>query len=98
MKASVNIKVDEKTRDQAKAIFGAMGLDMTTAVNLFLKASIREKGIPFPVAAVPLGVNKAQIEKQWAMKLQKAEEQEKANEMRDFYEFAAELKKEHGIE
>ena len=97
MKASVNIKVDEETRDQAKVIFGAMGLDMTTAVNMFLKASIREKGIPFPVMAVPIGVNIGQIEKQWALKLKKAEEQEKVNEMRDFYEFAAELKKEHGI-
>ena len=53
MKASMNIKMDEEIRDQAKALLGSMGLDMTTAINMFLRAVIREKALPFPVAAIP---------------------------------------------
>ena len=49
MKTNMNIKVDEEVRDEAKELFGKLGLDMTTAINLFLRASIREKGIPFPI-------------------------------------------------
>jgi DNA-damage-inducible protein J len=97
MKTSMSIKIDKDVRDKAKDIFGAIGIDMTTAVNMFFKATIRENGIPFPVAAVPLGVNVEQVEKQWAQKLKRAEEQESANQMRDFYGFAAELKKDYGI-
>ena len=33
--------------DQAEAIFADLGLNMTTAVNMFLRAVIREDGIPF---------------------------------------------------
>lgn len=47
MKVSVNIKMDEEIRDSAKFLFSKMGLDMTTAVNIFLIQSIRNKGIPF---------------------------------------------------
>lgn len=47
MKVSVNIKMDEEIRDSAKLLFSKMGLDMTTAVNIFLIQSIRNKGIPF---------------------------------------------------
>ena len=34
-------------KDQAEEIFNALGLNMTTAVNLFLRTAIREQGIPF---------------------------------------------------
>lgn len=47
MKVSVNIKMDEELRDSAKLLFSKMGLDMTTAVNMFLIQSLRIKGIPF---------------------------------------------------
>ena len=49
MKVSVNIKMDEEIRDNAKVLFNKMGLDMTTAVNIFLIQSIRNKKIPFEI-------------------------------------------------
>ena len=64
MKASMNIKIDKDTRDRARDVFRTIGIDMTTAVNMFFKATIRENGIPFPLAADPLGINAAQIEQQ----------------------------------
>ena len=47
MKTSVNIKMDENLRNQSKELFAKMGLDMTTAVNMFLLTAVREKRIPF---------------------------------------------------
>lgn len=34
-------------KDQAEEIFNELGLNMTTAINMFLRTAIREHGIPF---------------------------------------------------
>ncbi len=44
---TMNIRVDSEIKDTAKQIFAELGLDLTTAVNIFLRQSIREHGIPF---------------------------------------------------
>lgn len=51
MKVSVNIKMDEEIRDKSKELFNKMGLDMTTAVNMFLIQAIRQNQIPFQIKA-----------------------------------------------
>ena len=45
--ASINVKVDPSVKDRAREVLGALGLDMTTAINLFLRQVIRCDGIPF---------------------------------------------------
>ncbi len=45
--AKINIRVDTDTKNTAKVIFEELGLDLSTAVNLFLKRSIAENGLPF---------------------------------------------------
>ena len=90
MKTNVNIKVDTEVRDEAKDLFSKMGLDMTTAVNMFLLAAIREKGIPFNVTTV--SSNEEEILKVFAAKLRNAEAQESAGQMRSFSDFVSELK------
>lgn len=44
---SMNIRMDSEVKKQAEALFGEIGMTMTTAINIFLKQSIRENGIPF---------------------------------------------------
>lgn len=44
---NLNIRIDKAVKDQAEAIFNELGLNMTTAVNMFLRTVIREQGIPF---------------------------------------------------
>ena len=39
--------MDKDIKEQADQLFNELGLTMTAAVNLFLRASIREQGIPF---------------------------------------------------
>ena len=44
---SMNIRMDTEIKKQAEALFSEIGMNMTTAINIFLKQSIRENGIPF---------------------------------------------------
>ena len=44
---NLNIRIDKDIKYQAEEIFNELGLNMTTAINLFLRTTIREHGIPF---------------------------------------------------
>ncbi len=46
----INVNTDEKTKAEATKLLHDMGLDMTTAINIYLKRIILEKGIPFEVS------------------------------------------------
>lgn len=44
---NLNIRTDKEIKVAAEKIFAELGLTMTTAVNIFLRQTIRENGIPF---------------------------------------------------
>ncbi|EHQ88924.1 type II toxin-antitoxin system RelB/DinJ family antitoxin [Desulfosporosinus youngiae] len=44
---NLNIRVDEELKRKAEAIFAELGLNMSTAMNIFLRYSVRYGGIPF---------------------------------------------------
>lgn len=44
---NLNIRTDKAIKDQAETIFAELGLNITTAVNIFLRTAVRERGIPF---------------------------------------------------
>ncbi len=46
---NVNIRVNSEIKKQAQELFADMGLDMTTAINLFLRQAIRKNGLPFEI-------------------------------------------------
>lgn len=48
-KNSIMLEIDKDTLSKADEILNDLGLDMTTGVNMFLKAVIREQRIPFPI-------------------------------------------------
>lgn len=45
--ANVNIRTGKDLKNQVSAIYEKLGLNLTTAVNMFFKATVRAKGIPF---------------------------------------------------
>ena len=49
-KVSTNISLDEDLKKEAQALFAEFGLDLTTAITVFLKQSVREGRIPFEIA------------------------------------------------
>lgn len=44
---NLNIRTDKAVKEEADRIFSELGLNMTTAINMFLRTTIREHGIPF---------------------------------------------------
>ncbi len=46
---NLNIRTDKDVKEQAERVFSALGMNLTTAVNLFLRTAVREQGIPFPL-------------------------------------------------
>ena len=49
--ANINIRVDSNVKNKAQDVFLALGLDMTSAINIFLRQAIRKNGIPFELIA-----------------------------------------------
>ncbi|MCL2051831.1 MAG: type II toxin-antitoxin system RelB/DinJ family antitoxin [Lachnospiraceae bacterium] len=47
--SNVSFRIDTEVKTQADKLFSQLGLNMTTAFNIFLRQSIREGSIPFNV-------------------------------------------------
>ena len=47
--ATIQIRVDDSMKAAADNLFGSLGLDTSTAVRMFLSASINRNGLPFAV-------------------------------------------------
>jgi addiction module RelB/DinJ family antitoxin len=45
----VTIRVNRELKDRAEDLFNYLGLNMSNAINMFLRKSVDERGIPFPV-------------------------------------------------
>ncbi|MCL2332446.1 MAG: type II toxin-antitoxin system RelB/DinJ family antitoxin [Actinomycetia bacterium] len=48
--SSVSFRIDTDVKKQADSLFAKLGLNMTTAFNIFLRQSIREGSLPFAVS------------------------------------------------
>lgn len=44
------IRIDENLKKQATELFSQLGLDMSSAMNIFLKQCVMRGGLPFEVA------------------------------------------------
>jgi DNA-damage-inducible protein J len=47
--ATVNIRLDKALKESAEATLSGIGIDMTTALTVFLKTVVRQNRIPFDV-------------------------------------------------
>ena len=60
---NVTLRVDEDLKKQADTLFSELGLNLTTAFNIFLRQSVREQQIPFKVTKnVPNAVTLAAMD------------------------------------
>ena len=46
---STDISIDEELKKNSQALFADLGMDLTTAITVFLKQSLRVQGFPFPI-------------------------------------------------
>jgi DNA-damage-inducible protein J len=75
----MNIRMDSDVKKQAERLFAEIGINMTTAINIFLRQSIRQQGIPFELR---LGVPNAET-------VSALEEAEKILKNRDTTKYAS---------
>ncbi|QNT78444.1 type II toxin-antitoxin system RelB/DinJ family antitoxin [Entomobacter blattae] len=45
--ANLQIRIDDELKNKAQQIASAMGMDLTTAVRVFLKQLVHERAFPF---------------------------------------------------
>ena len=48
-KVSTGITIDSEVKAEAQELFAEFGMDLSTAINIFLKQSIYERSIPFTI-------------------------------------------------
>lgn len=69
-KISTNISLDPELKKAGQALYSDLGMDLSTAVTIFLKQSLRVQGIPFSVTRdIPNAETIAAIKEYDAMKL-----------------------------
>ncbi|MDR3278360.1 MAG: type II toxin-antitoxin system RelB/DinJ family antitoxin [Oscillospiraceae bacterium] len=55
VKSNLNVRIDSSVKDRAGALLMRMGIDHTTAIEMFYRQIINENGLPFtpkPVVSV----------------------------------------------
>ena len=53
---TLQIRLPQELRDEADSVLGAIGIDMPTAVRLYLKKIVQTRSIPFALEAGPVEV------------------------------------------
>lgn len=46
---NISIRMDADLKAEAEALFAALGMNLTTAFNIFVHQALREGGLPFAV-------------------------------------------------
>ena len=52
--SNISISIDSEIKEKVQDVFASIGLDMATAINIFLQQAIRQHGLPFPASGNPL--------------------------------------------
>ena len=58
---NVTLRLDKSLKEQADELFSELGLSFTAAVNLFIRKSLRTRGIPFDVDMSPARTDRAAL-------------------------------------
>lgn len=57
---NINIRLEPELKEQAELILGQLGIPVSSAVNMFLKQVVMQRGIPFDVKLPirkPIGID-----------------------------------------
>lgn len=47
--SNITIRINSDTKARAQALFSSLGMDMSTAINLFINEALEFQGIPFSI-------------------------------------------------
>ena len=49
---NINVRIDTELKQSAEALFADLGLNMSSAITMFLKSAVSHDGIPFEVKRI----------------------------------------------
>lgn len=58
---SIQLRIDEGLKDRAESVLEELGLDMPTALRLFLKKVVNTRAIPFRISLEEEGFSQTQV-------------------------------------
>ncbi len=66
---NINVRVDSELKARAESLFSDLGMNMSTAITMFLKHAVSHDGLPFEVKrAVPNAETRAALSEYAEMK------------------------------
>jgi DNA-damage-inducible protein J len=80
MNTTINIRIDKKTKAEAQKTLEAMGMDLSSAIKIFLKQVIVEDCLPFRPNKIG-GLTRAQMDKEVEYALKHGKRYNTAEEM-----------------
>lgn len=91
--AHVHVRTNDTTKKRVQKILKALGLDVSTAVNLYFERIIIEEGIPFQICTHPICSGKKRVPDHIMEEWQKDAEESFAEALKTgkFYSSAEEL-------
>ena len=60
---SVNVRMDKNIKNEAEILFDELGINMSTAINIFVRQAVRQRKIPFELSAEQMAVSSAAANK-----------------------------------
>lgn len=48
---TISVPIDKDVAERAESLFDELGMSMSTAINVFIRQSLREGGFPFDITA-----------------------------------------------
>ena len=58
---NLSIRIDRDLKEEADQVFNALGMNLTTAITVFVRQAVRQKKIPFEIALYPENEGKGNI-------------------------------------
>jgi DNA-damage-inducible protein J len=50
---NLSIRMDRDLKNEADRVFSALGMNLTTAITVFVRQAVRQEKIPFEIALLP---------------------------------------------
>ena len=89
---NLNVRVDENLKRSAERVYNELGMNLTTALNLFLRSSVRYGGIPFDLRLDQDYRTKEEMKSDILSKVAESEAAIAAGNTREAYEALAKLR------
>ena len=96
-KVNLNVRVDENLKRNAESIYNELGMNLTTALNLFFRSSVRYGGIPFNLRLEQDSRSKTEMKTDILSKVAESEAAVTTGNTKDAYSALSELRAKHGI-